>query len=143
MTIGELAGAARCTVATVRYYEKEGLLPRSGRTGGNYRSFGPAHLERLRFIRNCRSLDLTHEEIRALIATMDRQGAGCGSINCLLDEHIEHVRGRIDELKLLETQLTALRERCRDEATVEDCGILQGLAEMEGDDRPVHRSHVG
>ena len=143
MTIGELAEAARCTVPTVRYYEKEGLLPRSGRTRGNYRTFGPAHLERLRFIRNCRSLDLTHEEIRALISTMDREGAGCGSVSCLLDEHIEHVRGRIRELRQLEIQLNALRDRCRAEAKVEDCGILQGLTEMEGDERPVRRSHVG
>jgi Cd(II)/Pb(II)-responsive transcriptional regulator len=143
MTIGELAEAARCTVPTVRYYEKEGLLPPSGRTAGNYRSFGAAHLERLRFIRNCRSLDLTHEEIRALLATMDRRGAACGSVNCLVDEHLEHVRARIRELRALEVQLAALRERCRGEAPVEACGILQGLAEMEGEERPAPRSHVG
>jgi len=143
MTIGELAAAGQCTVATIRYYEKEGLLPRSGRTGGNYRTFGPAHLDRLRLIRNCRSLDLTHGEIRALIAMMDRSGQDCGSVNGLLDEHIGHVRGRIQELLELERQLTVLRERCGVERKVEECGILQGLAEMEDEARPAHRTHLG
>ncbi len=143
MTIGELAEAGQCTVATVRYYEKEGLLPAAGRTGGNYRTFGPAHVERLRFIRNCRSLDLTHGEIRALIAMMDRSGQDCGSVNGLLDEHLGHVRERIAELRELERQLAVLRERCQAERRVEECGILQGLAEMDGEDRPVHRTHLG
>lgn len=57
MKIGELALAAQCTVETVRYYEKEGLLAEPARTSANYRSYGAAHVERLRFIRNCRALD--------------------------------------------------------------------------------------
>jgi DNA-binding transcriptional MerR regulator len=56
MKIGELAHVAQTTVETVRYYEKEGLLPVTVRTAGNFRVYGPAHLERLRFIRNCRAL---------------------------------------------------------------------------------------
>ena len=52
MKIGELAQVAQCTVETVRYYEKEGLLSEPARTPGNFRVYGPEHLERLRFIRN-------------------------------------------------------------------------------------------
>lgn len=63
MKIGELAQVAQCTVETVRYYEKAGLLPETPRTAGNFRVYGPGHVERLRFIRNCRALDMSHEEI--------------------------------------------------------------------------------
>jgi len=58
-------------VETIRYYEREGLLPVPARTGGNYRLYGTQHVERLRFIRNCRSLDMTHDEIRTLLAFRD------------------------------------------------------------------------
>ena len=71
MKIGELAQAAQCTPETVRYYEKAGLLPPPSRSDGNYRVYGPAHLERLVFVRHCRALDMTHEEIRELLELRD------------------------------------------------------------------------
>lgn len=143
MTIGELAQAAQCTVETIRYYEKEGLLPAPGRTGANYRRYAASHLERLRFVRHCRALDMAHAEIRSLTALLDQPQLDCGAVNVILDEHIDHVRVRIDQLVQLEAQLKSLRNRCRTEATVEDCGILQGLAEMEGEARTGRPTHLG
>src|SRR5687768_12664482 len=58
MRIGELARQAGVDVQTVRYYEREGLLEAPARTGSGYRTYGPQHLERLNFVRHCRSLDL-------------------------------------------------------------------------------------
>ncbi len=142
MKIGELASVSRCTVETVRYYEKEGLLPAPERTAGNYRSYGPAHLERLRFIRNCRALDMAHAEIRALLALTDRPTGDCGAVNQVLDEHIGHVDARIAELSQLKNQLTELRRLCQRTNTVESCGILQGLASMETEPHERH-SHLG
>ena len=68
MRIGELARRADCPVETVRYYEKEKLLPAPRRSGANYRDYGPSHLERLAFIRRCRALDMSLPEIRAVMA---------------------------------------------------------------------------
>ena len=65
MKIGELATLTGCPVETIRYYEREGLLPAPSRSAGNYRQYDTAHVERLSFIRHCRSLDMTQEEIRA------------------------------------------------------------------------------
>jgi hypothetical protein len=47
MKIGELALAAQTQVETIRYYEREGLLPQAPRSEGNYRIYGPEHVERL------------------------------------------------------------------------------------------------
>ena len=80
MKIGELAQVAQCTVETVRFYEKERLLPEPARTSGNFRVYGPVHVERLRFIRNCRALDMSHEQIHTLLGLMDRPAEGCGAI---------------------------------------------------------------
>lgn len=143
MKIGELAQVARTTVETVRYYEKEGLLPPTARTAGNFRVYGPTHLERLRFIRNCRALDMSHEEIRTLLGLADQPDEGCGAINTVVDQHMAHVEERIRELVHLKAQLGLLRERCQTERTVDACGILQGLAAMETEAQPERHTHLG
>ena len=140
MKIGELASTAKCTPETIRYYEKEGLLPEAERCGSNYRNYGSAHLERLRFIRNCRALDMTHDEIRALLGLMDGPVEGCGAVNALLDAHIGHVDARIEELLQLKHQLSELRQQCQTEQGLDACGILRGLASMEAN--PVGKRHT-
>ena len=101
MKIGELAARADTQVETIRYYEREGLLPAAPRTDGNYRIYGDEHLERLAFIRHCRSLDMTLDEIRVLLRFKDDPEADCGDVDALLDEHIGHVAARIRNLRQL------------------------------------------
>jgi Cd(II)/Pb(II)-responsive transcriptional regulator len=143
MKIGELAQVAQCTVETVRYYEKEGLLSAPARTAGNFRQYGPAHTERLRFIRNCRALDMSHGEIRTLLNLADQPSEGCGAINAVFDQHIAHVDERIRELMQLKDQLSGLRKRCQTEQAVDACGILHGLAAMETETKHARHTHLG
>lgn len=143
MKIGELAKTAGCTTDTIRFYEKEGLLPEAHRTGANYRSYNEGHIDRLRFIRNCRALDMTHDEIRTLLRAADGPAAGCGAINSLVDAHIEHVDARIEELLQLKGQPTALRKQCPAERLVVNCGIMQGLVTMEPGTPRSRSTHVG
>lgn len=146
MKIGELAKLTDTQVETIRYYEREGLLPAPARTEGNYRLYTQAHVERLSFIRNCRSLDMTLEEIRSLLHLRDSPQDQCESVNALIDEHIEHVNARVASLQLLQQQLLDLRQRCRDGAA-DYCGILERLevtgavALPEGEPSHVGRSH--
>lgn len=143
MKIGELAKLTDAQVETIRYYEREGLLPAPARSDGNYRLYTQAHVERLTFIRNCRSLDMTLEEIRSLLHLRDSPQDQCVSVNALIDEHIQHVNDRIASLQALQTQLLDLRQRCSDGAP-DHCGILDRL-EVSGSVVPadVEHSHVG
>ncbi|OJX35470.1 MAG: Cd(II)/Pb(II)-responsive transcriptional regulator [Burkholderiales bacterium 68-12] len=128
MKIGELAKAAHTQVETIRYYEREGLLPETPRTEGNYRVYGSEHVDRLSFIRHCRGLDMTLDEIRVMLRFKDSPHENCGEVNALLDEHIGHVAARIKELKELERQLKTLRENCRESQQASQCGILSELS---------------
>lgn len=128
MKIGELAKRVDCPVETIRYWEKEGLLPPPARTEGNYRNYGETHLERLLFIRNCRTLDMSLDEIRQLLRLRDQPNETCIEVNDLIDEHIRHVVVRIEALKSLESHLRALRQRCTQGREVDQCGILQKLS---------------
>jgi len=143
MKTGELAQVAQCTVETVRYDEREGLLAEPGRTAGNFRVYGPEHLERLRLIRHCRALDMSHEEIHELLVLVDQPGEGCGAINAVFDAQMAHVDERIRELTQLKQQLAALRQRCQSEQAVAVCGILHGLAAMEKEPKPERHTHLG
>ncbi|MGE8295951.1 MAG: Cd(II)/Pb(II)-responsive transcriptional regulator [Pseudomonas sp.] len=145
MKIGELAKKAGCQVETIRYYEREGLLPAPARSEGNYRLYGSQHLERLVFIRNCRTLDMTLEEIQRLLTLRDLPHESCAGINSLVDEHIEHVEARITSLLALRDQLTELRDRCNSPQESEDCGILRQL-NVSGGVQPLPddgHTHVG
>ncbi|RMQ42230.1 MerR family transcriptional regulator [Pseudomonas cichorii] len=146
MKIGELAKLTDSQVETIRYYEREGLLPAPARSDGNYRLYTQAHVERLSFIRNCRSLDMTLEEIRSLLKLRDSPQDQCESVNALVDEHIEHVNARIASLQVLQEQLLDLRRRCGD-GRADHCGILERLevtgavTTAEGEPSHVGKSH--
>lgn len=127
MKIGELARATGTQVETIRFYEREGLLPEPSRTEGNYRIYEDDHAERLSLIRQCRSLDMTLDEVRVLLRFKDAPAENCGEVNMLLDEHIGHVVARIRELKVLEKELRTLREQCVSNQVAAACGILSGL----------------
>lgn len=127
--IGELAKRTGVTVETIRYYEKEQLLPEPSRSSGNYRLYNEAHTERLQFILHCRTLDMSLNEVRILLQYWDEPDKQCGNVNSLLDEHIRTVEIRINELEQLKKQLTALRQKCISEALAKSCGILNTLAD--------------
>ena len=127
MKIGELAQATQTPVATIRYYEQQGLVPAPARTGSNYRSYGPAHVQRLAFIRRCRALDMSLDEVRVLLRFQDQPAPDCGEVNAVLDEHIAHVTQRVRELRRLEKQLRELRAHCGSAQSGQACGILEQL----------------
>lgn len=147
MKIGQLAAATGTKADTIRYYEREGLLPPAARTDGNYRVYDQEHVQRLGFIRHCRCLDMTLDEIRVLLRYKDAPEEECGAVDRLLDEHIGHVVARIDELKALERELRALRAGCTTDRTAGECGVLGGLerAAREHDHAsavPGHTQHL-
>jgi Cd(II)/Pb(II)-responsive transcriptional regulator len=143
LKIGALAKQTGAQAETIRYYEREGLLPEPVRSQGNYRLYGPPHVERLQFIRHCRSLDMSLDEIRSLLSFRDAPDESCRAVNDLLDRHIEHVAHRIKELQNLKRQLQALRSQCRSAHAAKDCEILQNLATQESSTPAKLGSHGG
>lgn len=127
MRIGELATKAGVDVQTVRYYEREGLIDPPSRTASGYRNYGPAHLERMQFIRHCRSLDMPLADVKRLIALSSDKGVSCDEVNGMVRTHLERVCAKRAALELLEKQLAGLNAQCESGHRVADCGILQEL----------------
>lgn len=143
MKIGELAAATQTPIETIRFYERELLLPTPERSAANYRVYTDAHIERLAFVRHCRSLDMTLDEIRVLLRFKDHPTDNCAEVNDLLDAHIGHVAHRIQELKLLEKHLKALRQQCQNGSDAAYCGILAELAHASSSPAAVPQAQIG
>jgi Cd(II)/Pb(II)-responsive transcriptional regulator len=127
MRIGELAKQAGVDAQTVRYYEREGLLAAPSRTPSGYRAYGPEHVERLNFIRHCRSLDMPLAEIKRLIDLSGDERVSCEEVDGLVRTHLERVRAKRIALQALEAQLATLSSQCASGHRVADCGILGEL----------------
>lgn len=111
---------------TVRFYEREGLLAEPQREASGYRRYATQHLQRLQFIRHCRSLDIPLPEIRELLAFAAAPEQSCAQVNGLLDQHIDRVHQRLKALRTLEKQLVALRARCDGDPS-HSCAILDSF----------------
>jgi len=127
MRIGELARGTGVDVQTIRYYERKGLLAAPARESSGYRSYRPEHLEQLKFIRHCRSLDMPLEDIRLVLGSFRDPAVSCESVDMLIDVHLQRVRAQRAALNRLERQLGQLLARCRQGHQVADCGILREL----------------
>ena len=127
--IGNLARELDVPVENIRYYERAGLMPAPRRSSGNYRLYSEAERVRLSFIRRCRSLDMTLDEVRRLLELRDVPGKSCAEVDSLLDAHIGHVAERMTQLRRLRTELQQLRARCGPTRSAGKCAILDGLAE--------------
>ena len=125
--IGEAATKSGVSAANIRFYEKDQLLRPQGRSDNSYRMYSDSDIHRLRFIRACRALDMSLDEVRTLLRLDLNSKTDCATARGALDEHLAHVRQRLTELKALEKDLKALRGRCDGLDTT--CHIIEALHE--------------
>lgn len=128
LRIGDLARATGTTVETIRYYERIGLLAKPGRTEGNYRAYGARDLKRLNFIRHARGLGFEIAEVRSLLDLADNPDRDCGEADTIASGHLEAVEAKIDQLRLLQTELTRMVGACRG-GRAADCRVLEVLGD--------------
>lgn len=128
MKIGELSRTTGTNVETIRYYERIGLLPKPGRTGGNYRSYAPAEIDRLKFIRHARGLGFDIADIRSLLDLSEHPERDCCDVDRIATRHLTSVEGKLRQLELLQQELVRMLRQCRG-GQVADCRILHALAD--------------
>ncbi len=128
MTIGELAKAAGVNVQTIRYYERQKLLPQPHRwPGSDYRDFDDDALLRLRFIRSGKDLGFTLREIKELLDMRLLPGASCGEVKQLLKGKLADIEKRIAEMGRLRRVLMKLIVACDHRRRTQSCPALWEL----------------
>ena len=125
--IGKAAALSGVSTANIRFYEKEGLLAPGVRSANSYRSYSDGDIHQLRFIRLCRAMDMSLDEVRTLLNLDLAEKADCAAANAALESHIAHVGERLAELQALQQDLIDLRARC--DGTGPQCRIMEALHE--------------
>jgi DNA-binding transcriptional MerR regulator len=128
VSIGGLAEATSSKVVTIRYYERIGLLPSPPRTPGNYRIYDGEQVLRLRFIRRCRDLGFTLDQIRDLLRLSSRKEQDCTEVDRLAAAHLASVKRKMADLKRLATELQRINNCCQGGGRIADCRIIEALS---------------
>ena len=131
LTIGALAAQTDCNVATIRYYEEIGLLPKASRGPGGHRLYRDSDLRRLTFIRRCRDFQFPIEQVRQLVDLIGNPERDCSAAKNLTEDHLVAVRKKLVELRALETSLAEFAENCSSKCAggpASGCVILEDLS---------------
>ena len=128
MKIGELARRAAVGIDTIRYYEREGLLPQAQRLPSGYRVYAEQDVRRLRFVRRAKALGFTLPEIRELLALSSRQDDMAG-MKAAASAKLADVEAKMAELERIRAGLEALVAACPGHGALARCPILNALAE--------------
>ena len=127
MKIGDLAKLTDTRVETIRFYEKEGLIPEPSRTSGNYRIYKAVHLNRLSFIRRSRDLGFSLAQVRILLALADDIDASCAEVDAITAANIAEIDRKMADLSKLRAELVRKLDCCSG-TTIGDCRIIEALA---------------
>lgn len=138
MKIGEVAALAGVPVATVRYYERRGLIADAERTPSGYRRYDADAARRLRFIKHTQELGFSLDEVRQMLALESDDPASCAQVQSVTREKIRAVRERLTELERLERTLQDLMGACERRERTAPCPVLVVLSH-DTDVRPSGR----
>ena len=128
MQIGQLARDAGVPIDTVRYYERQGILPPAERQASGYRRYNPADVSRLRFVRRAKALGFSLVEVRELLALSGRPAEDMAGLKAAASEKLADVRHKIAELERVRDGLKALITACPGHGALARCPILVALS---------------
>ncbi len=121
LSIGEVAEKAGVTVSAIRFYERNGLLPRAERVAGQ-RRFTAATVRRLGIVGVAKQAGFSLAEIGALLSSVDRGAPAHERLRALATRKLPEVEAAIERAETTREWLVAAsRCGCR---TLEDCALF-------------------
>ncbi len=135
MTIGRLAKEAGVNIDTIRYYERNGLLPRAARRESGYREYAAEDVARLAFIRRAKDLGFSLADIGELLSLSQDRRTDMRGVKRKAEERLADVERKIAELKRVQRGLKALIDACPGHGELATCPIVAALSADVGDSR--------
>lgn len=126
-TIGKVAQRSGVGIETLRFYEREGLIPEPPRRESGYRQYPAATIDRVRFIKQAKELGFTLAEIRELLDLSMGPKTTCADVKRKTLEKIKEIDAKISDLKRIKRALNRLTNQCRGKGPVSECPILENL----------------
>ena len=134
MQIGIVAKKLGLSVDAIRFYERNGLLPRPPRTEGGFRRYADNDIETLAFVRRAQSLGFKLSEISGLLRLRGNRLQPCAPVQRRLQEKLADVQRKLSDLHKLEHELRLALRSCNKELRKRDahCPILKEGAHANG-----------
>jgi Hg(II)-responsive transcriptional regulator len=133
-TIGQIARQTGVGIETIRFYERQGLVPEPPRTPAGYRQYGEDAVERLRFIQRAKELGFSLKETEELIALRLGEGVAAEEVRARAEAKIRDVEAKIRDLDRIRATLQKLAEACLHRGESAACPILGALVQGEDAD---------
>lgn len=128
ISIGALSKATGVAIETIRFYEREGVLPRPQRAPNGRRLYSDGDVQRLRFVRNTRALGFDLNSVRSLLALQCRAPSSpCDRAKEIASEHLRLIDQRIERLLSAREELRRMCDECPDEG-IANCEVLCTVA---------------
>jgi DNA-binding transcriptional MerR regulator len=102
-------------------------MPAPSRTRGNYRVYTREHLHCLQFVRRCRDLGFTLDQLRDLLHLSSQSRRRCSGIDRITENHMKEIEAKIADLRRLAAQLRRIKNCCPGKGRIADCRILAAL----------------
>ena len=112
---------------TIRYYEREGLMPAPPRKSSGHRAYPANAARRLSFIKRVQDLGFTLSEIRELLTLRLEPDGDCSQVCKQAQEKLVEVGAKIRHLLAIEKSLRRLVAGCSGDRRIRECGILEAL----------------
>lgn len=135
MRIGQLASRAGVAIDTVRYYERQQILPPPQRQASGYRQYDAEDVARLRFVRHAKALGFTLSEIRDLLRLSAQRNDDMADLTATARAKLADVEAKLAELRRMRDGLRQLLAACPGHGALATCPILAALAGDESDDQ--------
>ena len=139
MQIGQLATQAGVAIDTVRYYERQGLLPPPQRRASGYRQYDTQDIARLRFIRRAKDLGFSLQEILDLLQLSGHSQADRAEVRALAQQRLADIERKLHELEAMRATLAQVVGQCSGQGSLAGCPIIDTLIAFDPDTAQ-HRS---
>lgn len=132
-TIGSLARQARVGIETIRFYERQGLIPEPARRPSGYRQYPAGSVSQILFIRRAKELGFSLREIKELLSLRVQPGSTRGDIRSRAEAKICNIEEKIRTLQKMKKALVKLVASCKGGARpASECPILEALEGKAG-----------
>jgi MerR family mercuric resistance operon transcriptional regulator len=129
ITIGQLAQKSGTDAQTIRYYERQRLMPEPNRTNSNYRLYAKDAIERLTFIKRAKEIGFSLNDIKVLLGMADGKVRRCSDIQKFAETRLSKIRAQISDLQAMEKTLSDLVRQCGFSDRITECPIIETLSE--------------
>ena len=124
-TIGKASEQSGVNIETIRYYEREGVVPKPGRSAGGRRLYSSDEIAKLRFVRRCRDLGFPISIIQTFLSLTTQNDRSCGEVKAMAENHLSEITTKIENLVRLQDALLSLSKNCDDGTAA--CPMLDAL----------------